>query len=651
MKLDSYVFKYMAALKKLFSSSSSMDLEDKFVAIRASLLLNRKVRDTIFADMQSFAGAVLASVLLKVPEFNAWVTYSGDFGLSDDSYRHIGDIGYTEKQYATKFLDAKKIIASESQKIDLQNEFIKLVGEANSTSDAELTEIIKLAAYDNGLYSYVTTFEESLTSNNVASSDQNIFKRLIYIFNEATTINIHDECEIISCGINSKSIFFANKLSTVNFSTSGKLVALSSYAFRHTALKSIKLPDSLVFIDQSAFYDNKNLSTIEFGTGFSETYSSIIRDCPGILTLIFNGHYQYTSDINLMDLNSFYYCTSLVEFLFDETNNDALLNYASRAQIRNKGSIANSVTIFGNPNKNSQTNTTPTSQIQNINGFRCLSVGSGLKLVGYDGPDNIDLVFPQGLLEIGDGNATLFANKKFKNILIPKTVEKINPFAFYSASCTSLLVEAGSELTIIGEQSFKNFECVDTMDFSHCIKLDKIGANSFYAIYTLKKIILPDVDYKMSSNAFAYIVAPNVIIDLGNKIQAIPDQCFYSCNMSKISIPLSVATIGNYAFSYCKELTAIYFAPNSPIRYIGYKTFCDCAKLTHIALPDNVEELGNYVFDSTPLKTLYLPDSIKTMGYASLDGTKYSKRLTVYSNSQAVATYCANNNIKYESVD
>ena len=87
------------------------------------------------------------------------------------------------------------------------------------------------------------------------------------------------------------------------------------------------------------------------------------------------------------------------------------------------------------------------------------------------------------------------------------------------------------------------------------------------------------------------------------------DSTFYCCsNLSEISIPNSVTSIGNNAFYYCWRLKTITI-PNS-VTFIGEFAFYSCFVLVDVyCLPENVPETSNTAFGSSSVAsaTLHVP--------------------------------------------
>ena len=69
---------------------------------------------------------------------------------------------------------------------------------------------------------------------------------------------------------------------------------------------------------------------------------------------------------------------------------------------------------------------------------------------------------------------------------------------------------------------------------------------------------------------------------------------FASCDITNITIPNSVTTIGDCAFDHCTSLTSINI-PNGVTR-IGYRVFYYCTSLTSINIPDSVTKIDRQSF-------------------------------------------------------
>ena len=79
-----------------------------------------------------------------------------------------------------------------------------------------------------------------------------------------------------------------------------------------------------------------------------------------------------------------------------------------------------------------------------------------------------------------------------------------------------------------------------------------------------------------------------------------------------------VTEIGNYAFSYCMQLTDVSFSPS--IITIGVSAFAYCYALKRITIPDHVTTIGTYAFS----KCTALTDITIGRGVTSIGGSAFN---------------------------
>lgn len=88
----------------------------------------------------------------------------------------------------------------------------------------------------------------------------------------------------------------------------------------------------------------------------------------------------------------------------------------------------------------------------------------------------------------------------------------------------------------------------------------------------------------------------------------IPDYTFYNCtDLTSVTIPDGITSIGDYAFSGCTGLTSVEI-PDS-VTSIGEHAFDGCTGLTTVKISDNVTEIGDYAFLNCPVVSATMPAS------------------------------------------
>lgn len=87
----------------------------------------------------------------------------------------------------------------------------------------------------------------------------------------------------------------------------------------------------------------------------------------------------------------------------------------------------------------------------------------------------------------------------------------------------------------------------------------------------------------------------------------------------------TVVAIGEEAFWYCKDITAV--SMPSSLEFIGARAFQGCSSLTEITLPDTVVEIAAAAFcDCTSLTSINIPADLIYVGGAAFDNTPWITR-------------------------
>ncbi len=122
-----------------------------------------------------------------------------------------------------------------------------------------------------------------------------------------------------------------------------------------------------------------------------------------------------------------------------------------------------------------------------------------------------------------------------------------------------------------------------------------------------------------------------------------------SDNINTIIIEHGITSIGTYAFSGCKTVTAIEI-PNS-VTTIGSYAFYQCEQLASIKLPNGLECISDYMFQQcSALTSINIPDSITTIGTCAFSNCQNLTSIILPKNIKTLANYSFINCTKLKSV-
>lgn len=221
------------------------------------------------------------------------------------------------------------------------------------------------------------------------------------------------------------------------------------------------------------------------------------------------------------------------------------------------------------------------SSLQKLSGTGTFSGASALT----------DITLPEGIA-ITEGS-TFSECTSLKSITLPASITTIPSYMF--AGCSALeRVTAKGTITAIGNSAFKSDTALTEIpDLS---QVTSIGDRAFYGCSALKTVDLHSVT-TMEYGAFQGCDALSGEIDLSN-LEEIPGHAFcYDPNITSVITCPTLRSIGDWAFIW--------------------------ADISTISLPETLKSIGTYTFYKASLSgTVALPDSLTQLGASAFSGCK-----------------------------
>lgn len=171
--------------------------------------------------------------------------------------------------------------------------------------------------------------------------------------------------------------------------------------------------------------------------------------------------------------------------------------------------------------------------------------------------------------------------------------------------------------------------------------------------YSLKKATV-HVNVPIPENKLASLIDGSITEITAEDLEGVTevaDYAFYKRqNITKITIPDSVISIGKSAFSGCSHLED-FVIPNK-VTSIGDSALYECGKIKEIVIPNSITQISQSMFAwCTALTSVDIPNSVESIGSSAFAYCRALKNITIPSSIKSIKGNTTFYDCPFERVD
>ncbi len=267
-----------------------------------------------------------------------------------------------------------------------------------------------------------------------------------------------------------------------------------------------------------------------------------------------------------------------------------------------------------------------------------INFSAGLEYIGASSFTYVlisDLDLPKSVKYIGE---SAFATSKVTSLSVPRAIEYIDGSAFSGTPWLDALPEGPIyiEHILYGYKSTGK----DIQSFTVPDGIVAISSYTFNGFKSLKSVILPNGLETIGNSAFGYC-SELTSISLPETLTNIMPSAFEFSGIRSINIPGGVKKIEDFTFNGCTELREVTLGLG--IETIGSAAFQSCCNISSVSLPQSIISIEQLAFSHSGIKTLELPNKLRSLGSGAFADLPLLQSVTFPASLEQIESGCFSN--------
>ena len=427
--------------------------------------------------------------------------------------------------------------------------------------------------------------------------------------------------------LNQNAFYEARQLTTVEIGSG--ITSISEGAFTLcTSLTSINIPSSVTSIGNYGFWSCRSLTSIDIPSGVTSIGESAFRYCSGLTSItveattpptLGNYAFDYTNDCPI-----YVPADSLRAYQIAS----GWRNYASRLRVIPKFSGKWLATYNGGTTSSAECDSTSaitngeviTTNLTTIEIGKCVTSVGENAFQGCSSLTSIDLPFSIASI----GSSTFENCTSLTSITcLATTPPTLGSHTFDNTSNCPIYVLPDS---LSAYQTASGWS-----DYASRIQAITFKLLATYSDSSISRVSCND-NTTLTSGETMTIPSPISAMtsaNIGDCVTSIGQSAFTNCtSLTSVTIPNSVTSIGSTAFTWCTSLSSIDI-PNS-VTSVGESAFAYCGSLTSIDIPSGVTYISYKTFQNcTSLTSVTIPNGVTGIGGSAFNQCRSLTSITI----------------------